>query len=426
MVSKKDILEIKRRFKKEECTVQRICGCYVDSSRTKVTSFSESFLNLEDEEFYKYLDILKKIYSGTLGNNILELPFPREAEEGGMQQFFMGLRASELKNDELCDRLYDQIIENYDYAGNYLILLFFDVYDVPLKTTDNMKLDESEEMFPYISVAICPVKLSKAGLGYLAEDNKIGPRIRDWVVDMPDLGFMFPSFAERSADVHSLTYYVKDAKDSKKGFVEKALGAGAKRTQTEQKLTVHAIIKRAVAPITGDDDDELILNIQENLQERITSYENETGDEIKDEETVLTADILAQVLEENNIGNAIVEQIKTEFTEVFDKEELPTVSTVIDEKKLDAVKKEKKEEELTSQVAELKNELVNKTFEAVAKADSTLDTESGFSQTYDVILRVKPDKVPQIHTDNVNGKRCVVIPLSEGEYVNLNGINTKM
>lgn len=426
MVSKKDILEIKRRFKKEECTVRRICGCYVDSSRTKVTSFSESFLNLEDEEFYKYLDILKKIYSGNLGNNILELPFPREAEEGGMQQFFMGLRESELNNEELCDRLYDQIIEHYDYVGNYLILLFYDVYDVPLKTTDNMKLDESEEMFPYISAAICPVNLSKPGLGYLAEDNKIGPRIRDWVVDMPDVGFMFPSFAERSADVHSLTYYVKDAKDSKRQFVQTALGAGAKRTETEQRMTVHAIIKRAVAPITGDDNDELILNIQENLQEKITSYEENTGEEIKDEESVLTADMLTQVLEENAIPSAITAQIKTEFNDVFDNAELPTISTVIDEKKLDAALKQKKEEELTSQVAELKNELVNKTFEAVAKADAPMDTESGFSQTYDVILRVKPDKVPQIHTDNVDGRRCVVIPLAEGEYVNLNGINTKL
>lgn len=426
MVSKKDILEIKRRFKKEECTISRLCGCYVDAGRTKVTQFSESFLNLDEEEFYKYLDIAKKVLSGNLGNNILELPYSTEAEEGGMQQYFMGLRASELKNEALCERLYDQIIDNYDYPGNYLILLFYDVYDIPLKTSDNMKLDESEEMFPYIIGAVCPVNLSKPGLGYLADENRIGPRIRDWIVDMPDVGFMFPSFSERSADIHSLTFYVKDPKDSKRSFVEAALGTGSKRTQSDQKLTVHAIIKRAAAPITGDDDT-LLLNIQESLQDMITSAD-ENGEAEVDNTAELTSEVLTQVLAENEVPDIIAEKIQMDFKEVFEEEgeELPTISACIDDKKLAAAEKEKREETLCAEVAELKNELVNKTFEAVAKNDTALNEESGFSQTYDVILRVKPDKVREIHTETVDGKRCVLIPIEEGEYVNLNGVNTKL
>lgn len=427
MVSKKDINEIKRRFKKEECTFQRLCGCYVDAGRNKVTSFSETFLNLEDEEFYKYLDIAKKALSGTIGNNILELEFPMASEtDGGMQQFFMGLRESELKNDDLNDRLYDQIIDNYDYVGNYLILLFYDVYDVPAKTTDNMKLDESEEMFPYILAAICPVSLSKPGLSYLEDANKIGPRIRDWVVDMPDVGFMFPSFAERSADVHTLTYYVKDAKDSKKKFIEEALGCGSRSTKTEQKLTFHAIVKRAIAPIAGEDES-LLLSIQESLLDKVPVDEDAFGTEYADENAPLTADIVASVLEENDVPDIIAQKITDDYKDVFENgQELPAITAVVDEKKLAAVKKEKETEELTEQVHELQSELLNKTFEAVAKAEAPLNEESGFSQTYDVILRVKPDKVPLIHTDDVDGRRCVVIPLSDGEYINLNGVNTKL
>ena len=52
-MNKKDILELKRRFKKDACTFTRLCGCYVDADHNKVTSFGETFLNLEDEEFYK-------------------------------------------------------------------------------------------------------------------------------------------------------------------------------------------------------------------------------------------------------------------------------------------------------------------------------------------------------------------------------------
>ena len=75
-MNKKDILELKRRFKKDACTFTRLCGCYVDADHNKVTSFGETFLNLEDEEFYKYLEIAKKVMSGTIGNNLLELEFP--------------------------------------------------------------------------------------------------------------------------------------------------------------------------------------------------------------------------------------------------------------------------------------------------------------------------------------------------------------
>lgn len=73
----------------------------------------------------------------------------------------MGLKKSALKDQGLVDTFYDMIIEKYDSLGNYLILLFHDVYDVMTKTSDNNKLDESEEVYEYIICAICPMVLSK-------------------------------------------------------------------------------------------------------------------------------------------------------------------------------------------------------------------------------------------------------------------------
>ena len=164
-MNKKDILELKRRFKKDACTFTRLCGCYVDADHNKVTSFGETFLNLEDEEFYKYLEIAKKVMSGTIGNNLLELEFPTAEEAaGGRQQFLMGLRESALKNDDLMEAFYDLVIDSYDYVGNYLILVFHDAYDVMTKTSDNNKLDESEEVYEYLLCAICPVNLTKPDL----------------------------------------------------------------------------------------------------------------------------------------------------------------------------------------------------------------------------------------------------------------------
>ena len=269
-MNKKDILEIKRRFKKEACTFTRMCGCYVDADRNKITKIGETFLNLEDEEFYKYLEIAKKGLSGTIGNNLLELEFPlAEEAAGGRQQFLMGLRESRLKNDDLMDTFYDIIIDSYDYVGNYLILIFHDAYDVMTKTSDNDKLDESEEVYEYLLCAICPVNLTKPGLGYREDENRIGPRIRDWVVGAPDTGFVFPAFTDRSTDIHSVMFYTRDTKTPHAEFMEAGLGCGAKFTATEKKLTFQNIVKDVI----GEDDEESDEIIRKMRQQQISLFD---------------------------------------------------------------------------------------------------------------------------------------------------------
>lgn len=426
MVTKKDILELKRRMKKEDCTFTRMSGCYVDANKEKIVKINENFLNLEEEEFHKYLEIAKKSISGTIGNNILELHFEEEeTKPGGLQQFLLGLRDSHLKNEDLLDRLYDQIIEHYDYVGNYLILLFHDAYDVITKTNDNLKLDESEEVFEYLLCAICPVNLSKPGLGYLKEENRIGPRIRDWVVGAPDTGFLFPSFAERSTDIHSVTYYVKDAKDSHPDFVAGVLGCGPKRTATEQKKVFATIVKKALAPVV-DDTDEVLLNIQENLNTRLESEES-MNDDTDMEPLTLSQETISEVLKEMELPNDALHEIENAFIEEF-AEELPTIEALIDTKAIEANAKIRQQKELVEQVHALQKELVEKDLsEAGAVTDSDEDDASSDKvKTYDVVLRVKPEKANQIKSQMLNGQKCLIIPMDDGEYVNVNGINTKM
>jgi len=45
-------------------------------------------------------------------------------------------------------------------------------------------------------------------------------------------------------------------------------------------------------------------------------------------------------------------------------------------------------------------------------------------KTYDVILRVKPEKVGQIHSQVIDGQKCLVIPMDEDEHAAVNGVNT--
>lgn len=407
-MDKKGVLELKRRFTKENCTFTRLCGCYVDAGKNKVVDLSETFLNLEDEEFYKYLEIAKKCLSGTVGNNLLELSYPLEEEAaGGRQQFLMGLRESKLKNPELLDRFYDMVIENYEYVGNYLILIFHDAYDVITKTKDNNALDESEEVFEYLLCAICPVQLSKPGLGYREDENRIGARIRDWVVGVPDSGFLFPAFTDRSADIHSLMFYTKDTKAPHAEFMEGGLGCPSKRTATEQKNAFHAIVKQAY----GEDSEkssEVLYDIQQNLNELIESQED------NQEPLVLTKETMSSVLTESGVEEDKAARIEKNCEEEFG-EELPLAEYVVDSKALAAGEQMQKEKELVAQVEVLQQQLREKQTEEEAEEAV---------KTYDVVLRVKPEKVSQITSEVINGQKCLVIPMNEDEHANVNGVNT--
>ena len=43
-MTRKEINEIKSQFNIEDCGIQRLCGCYVDGEKNKVTTFNDTFL----------------------------------------------------------------------------------------------------------------------------------------------------------------------------------------------------------------------------------------------------------------------------------------------------------------------------------------------------------------------------------------------
>lgn len=407
-MNKKEVLELKRRLKKEECTFTRMSGCYVDGQKNIVLKIGETFLNLKDEEFYKYLEIAKKTLSGTIDNNLLTLEFPLSEENaGGKQQFLMGLRDSKLKNEDLLERFYQLVIENYHYVGNYLILLFHDVYDVITKTTDNAKLDESEEVYEYLLCAICPVELSKPGLGYHEDEHRIGARIRDWVVSAPVNGFLFPTFTERSCDIHSIMYYTKNAKEPRPEFMESGLGCTSKRTALEQKEVFQNILKKAIGE--EEKSEPVIMKIQETLHNKI--QEEETDQEENHEPILLTCDTIQDLMEESGIPIEITSRIEQSYSKEFG-DTPPVAEYLIDHKVLAASAQKRREYELNEQVQMLTEQLKEK------------DTVNELSSSYDVVLTVAPRKVDQIKSQVIDGKKCLVIPMEEDEHATVNGITS--
>ncbi|MCB2294349.1 DUF4317 domain-containing protein [Clostridium algoriphilum] len=452
---RKDILELKRRFKKEQCTFTKVCGCYVNGEKHTILKFKESFLNLDEDEYFKYLEIAKKVLSGTIGNNILELNFSTNEDfTNERQTSLMQLKNSQLKDDAFLDNLYDLIIANYDYTGNFLILFFHDAYDVISKTRDNVKIDESEEVYEYVLCAICPVSLSEPGLRYFEEQNKIKARIRDWVVESPTNGFVFPAFIDRSSDVNSIMYYTKNAKDTHTELMENVLGCPSKQTATVQKETFQSIIKDS---FSSDENkaDKIFMDIQENLSTMIEEY-NDLNDDADCEPISLTKKDIQNLLIESEVPEEITTEIENSYVENFG-DDITLAKNLIDAKVLKANVQRKKEERLNKQVEMLQarldqvkqdNTIDNETHlstevnddnvileEACATdLEETLETDlekvpdsysedNNVSTDYDVILQVKPEKVSQIKSQIINGQKCIVIPINDNEQTTVNGID---
>ncbi|MDE7300491.1 MAG: DUF4317 domain-containing protein [Lachnospiraceae bacterium] len=448
-MNKKDILELKRRLKKNHCTFTRMCGCYVNAEKEILLTLGENFLNLEEEEFYKYLEIAGKTLSGTPGNNLLELQFPPEEEEsGGKQQFLMGLKESGLKNKALLDAFYRLIIDNYDYAGNYLILVFHDAYDVMTRTSDNSALDESEEVYEYLLAAVCPVTLSKAALGYLETEHRIGARFRDWVVGAPDAGFVFPAFTDRSTDIHSVLYYTRDAKAPHPEFMESILGCPVRQTATEQRNTFQDIVNSAVPEERRRE--RVLYDIHETIHDMLEERALCTEPEEDPEPILLTAETIQEVLAASKVPEEVAARIERSYAETFT-DTLPVADTLVDNKLLTAGAHQRKEEELMVEVQRLKDELAASKEGGSAFGGSAADgasagpddsADSGLSGTESdssanpelsagmdgsldngcsVVLRVAPEKLPQISSQVIGGQRCIVIPLAEDEHASVNG-----
>ncbi len=370
---KQEVNEIKRLYTPSNCSITRICGCYVDGEKNKKTEFKEAFLSLPEEEIFKYFELLRKTLSGSIGKNLLNLEFPLSSEdEGGTQEFLLRLREGKLKDDALLEEFYDKVIASYEYVGNYLILLIHDAYDVPGKTSDGLTMDDaSDSVYDYILCCICPVNLSKPGLSYNSETNEFHNRIRDWIVELPEIGFLFPSFNDRCADIHGTLYYSKNPEEPHSEFVDNILGAVLPLTAGSQRETFQSLIEETL----GDEAEyEVVKSIHENLTEMIEEHK-----EIP-EPLMLDKHQVKNLFEKSGVE----EEKLADFEKLYDAAAGERTSLLVD------------------------NVANTRTFEV---------------KTPDVVVKVNPDRADLVNTMTLEGKRCLVIEIND--HVEVNGITIR-
>lgn len=373
-MTRKELNEIKSQYTLEDCGILRLCGCYVDGERDKITQFNENFLNLPEEEKHKYFDIFKKTLSGTPGKNLVDMKFNVDAyADEGARTFLMNLRDSGLKDDRLLDEFYDRIINNYSYVGNYLILLINQMYDIPAVTTDNIEMeDASDEVYSYILCSICHVNLSKPGLGYDEEDNNFHDKKQNHMVDVPDVGFLFPAFNKRSADEDMTLFYTKDVSEFEDGLIDCLLDCAVPLPAKQQKETFTSLVSEAL----GEEADlEVVKNIHENLEQIIEEKKQESPAPVMLDKTEMK-----DLLEKSGVKEERLENFEEHFEMAAGEHGKLVASNVSSGKKFEV-------------------------------------------KTPDVVIKINSDKTDIVSTQVIDGRQCLVIQIDERLEVNGISVN---
>jgi hypothetical protein len=373
-MNKKEIAEIRKELIPDGAAITRIRGCLIDNKDNgkKVKTLQKhEFAALSEEDVFKYEDIFKATLSGTLGKNLLNLGFSHEEEKaGGKAEFLRNLCECELKDDGLMEEFFDRIKNNFAYEMSYYIVVMHCTYDIPGKSSDGSEMfDASDNVFNFIIASICPMELTESALSFDSKNDLITARIRDWFVDKPVNGFMFPAFNDRSADVHQLLYYSKNGESIQPSLIDALVGSDTPLTAKNQKEAFNTIIKETLGEDCNYDS---VISINETLNEAIAANKDEEGP------VLLNKSDVKQLLSKSGVAPENLEVFDSKCDEVIPGD-MPMVAT------------------------------------------NVANTKKWNIETPSVVINVPPEKAGIIEKKKVDGRECLVIPI-DGQ-IKINGVD---
>ncbi len=363
-MQKIDQTELKKTFTIKNFTLQRIAGCYVNTNKEKQCTFATNFLNLDEEDQFKYLELLKKSISCKVDNTLQTLPIT----ESDNLKLLKGLRNAELVDDNLLELFYDRVIESYEYIDEYCIFLFYSVYDIPVKNKDKTSQDESEEVYAAIYGLVCPLELSKPGLSYHPDTNTIANRTRDKIITKPTIGFFYPDFNNRTVEENNVVYTMLDKKQTHPEFAKSVLGGCKDMTADEQKTA----FDEALSEVIEDEQMNIVSDISDNIFEVIEEYNHHS------KTPQVTTDKIKEIL----IDSGIKQDQANKFVDFY-------------------------------KANNEKNEI---------RLDNVIDLKKKTYKTPDITINIAPEKRNLITTENRDGKEYIIIALETD--VEINGVKT--
>ena len=369
----KEIGEIRRHLRRERSNITAIYGCYVNENKEIITQFRQSVGMMPENESDKYFATLRRILSGTIGKNLIDITFKTSQVAGSPEhKLLMDLRDTQLGDEELRTQLCKKIIDSVHMEENYLILLACDAYDVPFKSKDDsFQKDNSEETYRYILCTICPVKQTKANLHYVPEEKLFHDGAMNQMVSAPALGFLFPAFDNRSTNIYNALYYTHDTKNGQEELVEAIFNTPVPKPAAEQKKSFEALLTTSLGDECSMD---VVQTVHEQLCQRIEMHKESKIPE----PLMISKEDVKEVLTSCGISEDHVSKFSVDYDEAFG-------------------------------------------FEADLHPKNIIDNKHFEVKTPDVVIKVAPDRTDLIETRIIGGIKYIMICADDN--VEVNGVN---
>ncbi|MEE1239302.1 MAG: DUF4317 domain-containing protein [Acutalibacteraceae bacterium] len=310
-MNEKEIAEIRRRFNPQKTNMTSVHGCCVNEKKEITAEFTQVLANLTQDETESMLSLLKKLLSGGIDRNLLGIEFSNEQVLGGEQhKRLLKLRDSALNDETALKELFLDIISTLRIEGPYLILAAADSYDVFTYTEDGKKSEDSTELFKYFVCGVFPMKLTKPQLSFAAFDNTFKNIVSNSVICPPELGFMFPAFDDRAANIYNTVFYTKDSGADHSEIIGKLFAAKPPMPADSQRETFNTLLTDAT---DGENNLEILKNIQDEIGEIIAERK-----ERKDYEPLsFSRDDICDILRSADVTDERIEGFKESYNESF-------------------------------------------------------------------------------------------------------------
>ena len=370
-MNQKEISELKRRFKLGKNAISRIYGCYVNAQKEIVSYLDEPLGRMPEEEAEKYLTLLKKALSGALGRNLIDIVFStQQVADSDEHRRLMALRDSRLKDGEVRQEFYQAVIDSLDMGdSNYLILLAHDAYDVPHRGKDGEdRADEGDTVFSYIVCCICPVKDGKLELGYCPGENEFHNCAPSQIVSPPELGFLFPAFDDRAANIYNALAYARKPDELHQEFLDAIFHTEPPMSAGEQREAFQTALREGLEGACS-------LEVVQAVHERLTAKMEEHRETKDPEPLAVTAKDVAAILRDCGGSDEQIAAFCGKCGKLFGEDAVLSPANLIDSKRFEV-------------------------------------------KTADAAISIDPEHSYLVETRVIDGKKYLLIPAGEGLEVN--------
>ena len=310
-MNEREVAEVRRTLRQERSTIPAVYGCYVNAEGQIIAKFCRSFALMSEEESEKYLSLFRRVLTGTLYRNLIDIPFANSQVAGGEEHgLLMTLRKTHLEDETARDTFFSRVAASVPSEDNFVILLGCASYDVVKKHKDGEEEGDSSEMYTYLVCAICPVRSTKSTLSYNEEEKSFSDLIGTNAITRPNLGFLFPAFDGRQTNIYNALLYTQSLEDAHEAFTDAIFKKAILMPAKEQGKTFRALLAD-----TLEEDCTLsrVRAIHEEMRERILVHKETHNPE----PLTISGNTVREILADTGVAEEKLEAFSARYKEEF-------------------------------------------------------------------------------------------------------------